>query len=69
MNRRRSPSGTTVQVACRVQKEVGEELQRIADEEDRSLSYVAARVLQRWYDSNYQSIEENEDGSVDERRG
>jgi predicted transcriptional regulator len=52
-----------------VQKEVGEELQRIADEEDRSLSYVAARVLQRWYDSNYQSIEENEDGSVDERRG
>ena len=68
MNRRKSAPGTTVQVACRVAKNVGDELQRIADEEDRSLSYVAGRVLQRWYDGNKPSVEDDDEEVVEERR-
>ena len=66
MNRRKSAPGTTVQVACRVAKDVGDELQRIADEEDRSLSYVAGRVLQRWYNGNKPS-DEGDDEEVNRR--
>ncbi len=46
---------------------MGDELQRIADEEDRSLSYVAGRVLQRWYNENKPS-DEGDDEDVDEER-
>lgn len=47
---------------------MGDELQRIADEEDRSLSYVAGRVLQRWYNEIKPSDEGDDEDVDDERR-
>lgn len=53
------------QRAMTITKDVGDELQRIADEEDRSLSYVAGRVLQRWY-NEIKPSDEGDDEDVDE---
>ena len=40
--------GTTTQISCRVPKEVAEALLRIAQENERSLSWVASKALQQY---------------------
>ncbi len=48
MNAKRTEPGSTAQVSARVPKDVQEYLQRLADDHDRSLSWVVAYALKEW---------------------
>lgn len=40
--------GSTTQVSCRVPVGVAEALQKMADEQERSLSWIASRILRAY---------------------
>lgn len=48
MNAKKAAKGETTQVSARVPNEVAQYLQRLADEQDRSLSWVVAYALKEW---------------------
>ncbi len=51
MNAKKADAGTTTQVSARVPVEVAEYLQRIARDDDRSLSWVVAMALKQWVEA------------------
>lgn len=42
--------GSTTQVSCRIPKEISDALTQKAQEQERSLSWVVSKILQKWYE-------------------